>query len=148
MASVALVLTTLGMITAERKLAAAPQPAPEAPAPRAIGTFTTAAAVFALGMVVLALGYQMHFSLGSAALYLRFAKAADLEWLMPIFWIGFNIAMFPAGVITNRIGGYAVMGVAALIGALAILATHLAQGLEQLVVAQFISGAAWGAILM
>ena len=41
-----------------------------------------------------------------------------------------------------------VMGGAALIGALAIVAAHLAQGLEQLVVAQFAAGAAWGAILM
>jgi hypothetical protein len=40
------------------------------------------------------------------------------------------------------------MGAAALIGALAIVAAHLAQGLEQLVVAQFAAGAAWGAILM
>ena len=64
-----------------------------------------------------ALGYQMHFALDSAPLFLRFAKPAELEWLMPVFWIGFNIAMFPASVVTNRLGGYAVMGVAALIGA-------------------------------
>jgi MFS family permease len=74
--------------------------------------------------------------------------AAELQWLMPVFWIGFNISMFPAGVITNRLGGYAVMGGAALIGALAILAAQLAQGLEQMVIAQFAAGAAWGAILM
>jgi len=55
-------------------------------------------------------------------LFLRFAQPADLEWLMPVFWIGFNIAMFPASLITKRLGGYAVMGAAALIGALAILA--------------------------
>ena len=67
---------------------------------------------------------------------------------MPVFWIGFNLSMFPAGVITNRLGGYAVMGGAALIGALGIIAAHLAQGLEQMVIAQFAAGAAWGAILM
>ena len=99
-------------------------------------------------MIVLALGYQMHFALDSAPLFLRFTKAAELQWLMPVFWIGFNISMFPASVITNRLGGYTVMGGAALIGALAILAAHVAQGLEQLVVAQFAAGAAWGAILM
>jgi hypothetical protein len=65
-----------------------------------------------------------------------------------VFWIGFNISMFPAGIITNRLGGYTVMGGAALVGALAILAAHLAQGLGQMVVAQFAAGAAWGAILM
>jgi MFS family permease len=109
---------------------------------------TKPAIVFALGMIALALGYQMHFALNSAPLYLKFTKAPQLQWLMPVFWVGFNISMFPAGAITKRVGGYAVMGGAALIGALAIVAAHLAQGLEQLVVAQFAAGAAWGAILM
>jgi hypothetical protein len=35
-----------------------------------------------------------------------------------------------------------------LVGAIAILAAHLAQDLGQMVVAQFAAGAAWGAILM
>jgi hypothetical protein len=147
-ASIVLVLTTLGMISAERRLAQAPQPALKTKAVRAFGTLTKPAIVFALGMIVLALGYQVHFVLESAPLFLRFAKPADLEWLMPVFWIGFNIAMFPASVITQRIGGYAVMGAAALIGALAILGAHAAQGLEWLVAAQFAAGCAWGAILM
>ena len=127
-ASIVLVLTTLGMISAERRLAAAPQRKPARAPVRAFGTMTTPAIVFALGMIVLALGYQMHFALDSAPLFLRFSKAAELQWLMPVFWIGFNISMFPASVITNRLGGYTVMGAAALIGALAILAAHLAQG--------------------
>jgi MFS family permease len=147
-ASIVLMLVTLGMISAERRLAAAPHPAPTSPPVRSFGSMSRPAIVFALGMITLALGYQMHFALDSAPLFLRFTKAAELQWLMPVFWIGFNISMFPAGVITNRLGGYAVMGGAALIGALAILAAHLAQGLEQLVVAQFAAGAAWGAILM
>ncbi len=147
-ASIALVLTTLGMISAERRLSEAPQPAAKAKPVRSFGTQTTPAIVFALGMIVLALGYQVHFVLESAPLFLRFAKQADLEWLMPVFWIGFNIAMFPASVITRRIGGYAVMGAAALIGALAILGAHAAQGLEWLIAAQFAAGCAWGAILM
>ncbi len=145
-ASIVLVLTTLGMISAERKLASVPKPA--SPPVGSFGTMTKPAIVFALGMIVLALGYQIHFALDSAPLFLRFAPAAELQWLMPVFWIGFNISMFPAGVVTKRLGGYAVMGGAALIGALAILAAHLAQGLEQLVIAQFAAGAAWGAILM
>jgi MFS family permease len=143
-ASIVLVLTTLGMIRAERLLAA------EKPAdpPAAFGTMTTPAIVFALGMIVLALGYQIHFALESAPLFLRFTQAGNLQWLMPVFWIGFNITMFPAGILTKRLGGYAVMGAAALIGALAILAAHYAQDLGQMVVAQFAAGAAWGAILM
>jgi hypothetical protein len=147
-ASIVLMLVTLGMITAERRLAAEPHQGSKIPPVRSFGTMTRPAAVFALGMITLALGYQMHFAVDSAPLFLRFTNAASLQWLMPVFWIGFNISMFPAGLITNRFGGYKVMGGAASIGALAILATHLAQGLEQMVVAQFAAGAAWGAILM
>jgi MFS family permease len=146
--SIVLMLTALGMISAERRLAASPAPDTKAAPARAFGLTSKPAIVFALGMIALALGYQMHFALDSAPLYLRFTKAAQMQWLMPVFWIGFNITMFPASVITQRVGGYAVMGGAALIGALAIVAAHLAQGLEYLVAAQFAAGAAWGAILM
>ena len=148
LASIVLMLVTLGMITAERRLAAEPHASPVNPPVRSFGTITTPAIVFALGMITLALGYQMHFAIDSAPLFLRFTNAASLQWLMPVFWIGFNISMFPAGIITNRLGGCTVMGGAALVGALAILAAHLAQGLGQMVVAQFAAGAAWGAILM
>ena len=147
-ASIVLMLTTLAMVTAEKRLAASPPPASKVAPVRAFGTMTKPAIVFALGMIALALGYQMHFALDSAPLYLKFTKAPQLQWLMPVFWVGFNISMFPASAVTKRLGGYAVMGGAALIGALAIVAAHLAQGLEQLVVAQFLAGAAWGAILM
>jgi len=147
-ASIVLMLVTLGMITAERRLAAEAQPAPASPSVPSFGTMTEPAVVFALAMITLALGYQVHFAIDSAPLFLRFTNAASLQWLMPVFWIGFNISMFPAGLITNRLGGYTVMGGAALIGALAILAAHLAQDLGQMVVAQFAAGAAWGAILM
>jgi MFS family permease len=144
LASLAVILTTLGMISAERRLA--PEaPKKEAPAFRRLDR---RAALFALAMIVLALGYQVHFALESAPLFLRFAKPGDLEWLIPVFWVGFNIAMFPAGAVTNRLGGYAVMGGGGLIGALAILGAHLAQNLELMIAAQFFAGAAWGAILM
>ena len=46
-------------------------------------------------MVIFALGYQLHFSINTAPFFLRFAKPADLEWLMPVFWIGFNIGDVP-----------------------------------------------------
>jgi hypothetical protein len=146
LSSVALVLTTLGMISAERMLAKDAKAA--AAQVRAFGSFSAPAAAFALAMIVLALGYQLHFALDSRPLFLRFAKQADLEWLMPVFWIGFNIGMVPASILAKRISGYTVMGAGGLIGALAIVAAHAAQGLELLVAAQFAAGAAWGAILM
>jgi hypothetical protein len=79
---------------------------------------------------------------------LRFAKPADLEWLMPVFWIGFNIAMFPASAVVRRRGGLIVMGTAGLLGALAVLGAEYAGNLNTLIAAQFIAGAAWGCMLM
>jgi len=77
-----------------------------------------------------------------------FAKPADLEWLMPVFWIGFNIAMFPASVVVKHRGGLIVMGAAGLLGALAVLGAELAGNLHVLITAQFLAGAAWGCMLM
>jgi Major Facilitator Superfamily len=104
--------------------------------------------IFIASMVVLALGYQLHFSLNSGPLYLRFAKPNDLQWLMPVFWIGFNIVMFPASTIAKHRGGLIVMGVAGLLGALAVLGAELAGNLSVLIAAQFVAGAAWGCMLM
>ncbi|SHJ73633.1 Major Facilitator Superfamily protein [Bradyrhizobium lablabi] len=104
--------------------------------------------IFIVSMVVLALGYQLHFSINSAPFYLRFAKPDDLQWLMPVFWIGFNIAMFPASVVTRHRGGLIVMGAAGLLGALAVLGAEFAGNLNTLIIAQFVAGAAWGCMLM
>jgi MFS family permease len=103
---------------------------------------------FIAAMVILALGFQLHFSINSAPFFLRFAKPADLEWLMPVFWIGFNIAMFPASAVVKRHGGIVVIGAAALLGALAVVSAEMATSLTMMIVAQFIAGAAWGCMMM
>jgi hypothetical protein len=104
--------------------------------------------IFIASMVILSLGYQLHFSINSTPFYLRFAKPNDFQWLKPVFWIGFNIALFPASVVTKHRGGLIVMGAAGLLGALAVLWAELAGNLTALIVAQFIAGAAWGCMLM
>ena len=143
--SAVLLLTTLGLSRVERDLAGDPAPARTAAPSKPFGTVPV---VFIVAMVLLALGYQLHFSLNSAPSYLRFAKPMDLQWLMPVFWIGFNIAMFPASLVVKHRGGLIVMGAAGLLGAVAVLAAEFAGGLQTLIVAQFIAGAAWGCMLM
>jgi hypothetical protein len=143
--SIVLLVTTFALSSVERDLAREATPAqPQAP-PQ---PFATVPIIFIAAMVALALGYQLHFSINSAPYYLRFAKPGDLQWLMPVFWIGFNIAMFPASLVVKHRGGLIVMGTAGLFGALAVLMAELAGGLETLIVAQFIAGAAWGCMLM
>ncbi len=143
--SAVLLITTLALSGVERGLAARPAPNRTAAAARPLGRVPL---IFIASMVVLALGYQLHFSINSGPFFLRFAKPDDLQWLLPVFWIGFNIAMFPASTVARRRGGLVVMGAAGLLGAGAVLGAELAGNLNTLIVAQFVAGAAWGCMLM
>lgn len=144
MSGVVLLLTTLALAKVERDIA---EEAPAKPAEPAKPL--SAIPIFFIGsMLILSLGYQLHFSINSTPFYLRFAQAADLQWLMPVFWIGFNIAMFPASVVVKHRGGLIVMGAAGLLGALAVIGAELAGNLNVMIVAQFFAGAAWGCMLM
>jgi hypothetical protein len=102
---------------------------------------------FALAVLLLALGFQIHFSINSAPAWLRVASAAELPWLMPVFWIGFNLAVLPATFLPRRYGGMRVMAVAAGLGAIALAPVSRLASLEALVVAQLVAGAAWGVAL-
>jgi MFS family permease len=145
LSSAVLLITALGLSRVERDLANDAPPAKPLAVPKPFGTVPI---IFIAAMVLLSLGYQLHFAINSAPSYLRFAKPVDLQWLMPVFWIGFNIAMFPASVIVKHRGGLIVMGAAGLLGAIAVLAADYASGQQMLIVAQFIAGAAWGCMLM
>ncbi|MBR1202214.1 MULTISPECIES: MFS transporter [unclassified Bradyrhizobium] len=140
-----LLLTALAFSGIERRVAEEVQPERLAPPAKRLG----AVPMFLIGsMVLLSLGYQLHFNINSAPFYLRFAKSDELQWLMPVFWIGFNIAMFPASIVVKHRGGLIVMGAAGLLGAFAVIAAEIAGSLNVLIVAQFMAGAAWGCMLM
>ena len=143
---VVLLITALALSGVERGLAQQPAvPAKPAAVTKPLGQMPM---FFIASMVLLSLGYQLHFSINSTPFFLRFAKPDDLQWLMPVFWIGFNIAMFPASVIVKHRGGLIVMGAAGLLGALAVIGAEFAGNLNVLIVAQFMAGAAWGCMLM
>ena len=144
--SVVLLITAFALSKVERGLSQTPQV--EAKQAAAAKPFGKVPFIFVAAMVILALGYQLHFSINSGPFFLRFAKPADLEWLLPVFWIGFNIAMFPASVVTKRRGGLIVMGFAGLLGAVAVVGAEMAGSLNMLIAAQFMAGAAWGCMLM
>lgn len=148
LSSVALVLATAGIVFVERHLAAQPAaPAPDSSA-AAADKPVHPAFWFLFGVALLGLGFQIHFALNSAPQYLRFAKPADLEYLMPVFWIGFSLLMLPASLATRRYGGLAVMGAGSVLGALATWLAAGAGSLNALVAMQFVAGGAWGCVLM
>jgi hypothetical protein len=142
--SVVLLITALALSKVERGLSQTQKIETKQPA-KPLGAVSFA---FIATMVILALGYQLHFSINSAPFFLQFAKPADLEWLMPVFWIGFNIAMFPASVVVKHRGGLIVMGFAGLLGAVAVVGAEMAGSLNILIAAQFLAGATWGCMLM
>jgi MFS family permease len=144
--SLALLATTAGLIWVERALAR--QPSRPAPAGRATARLTLASGLFVGACALLAFGFQIHFSLNSAAQYLRVAAPERLPWLMPVFWIGFNLAMFPGAALANRHGTLPVIAAAALVGAPASLAGVFVRDLDVLLAAQLVAGGAWGCMLM
>lgn len=148
LSSVALALATWGIVAAERALAGQPAlPATEhAPAREPQGA--PAAVGFLIAAVFAAAAFQLHAFINSTPLYLRFAKPAELQWLAPVFWIGFNLAMLPASWATRRFGGWQVMAAAGLTAALASLWAHRAGSLQPLIAAQLMAGAAWAGLLM
>ena len=147
LSSIALALATLGVLWAERTLASH-APATEAPAQRSLSKTSPWTTWFLFAVLLLGLAFQIHFSLNSAPLYLRHAAPGQLPYLMPTFWIGFNILMLPASLATNRYGGLAVAAAGAVIAALAALAAYHAESLYTLLAMQFLAGGGWGCVLM
>jgi hypothetical protein len=144
-ASATLMLTSFALAKVERSLAKQASPPNEQPQ-RAGGKIGLPIVIFALTSIILATGFQLHFFLNSAPVFKKFG--GDLTTLMPVFWIGFSVGMFPASRITKRYGGLPVMGLAGIVGAAAILVMQFASSLELAVAAQLVAGAAWGGIMM
>ena len=144
LSSIALILATLGIVRAERTLASRAV-TPASPTGTPVDRPMIA---FLIGGALLALGFQIHFALNSAPLYLKYAKPAELPSLMPVFWIGFNLLIVPASWWTARSGGVMVMGCGAIAGGVLALGAANVPSLPLLIGAQFLAGAAWGAVLM
>jgi hypothetical protein len=146
LSSVALALATCGIVAAERALVARPAAQPQPPSPGPHGASATT--VFVIAAVLAAVAFQLHTALNSPSWYLRFVSPADLQWLAPSFWVGFNLALLPAGWAARRLGAWRVMAAAGVVAAAASLGAQQATALPQLVTAQLVTGAAWACLLL
>src|SRR4051812_9900519 len=147
LSSIALAAATLGIGWAEKSLAKdaaeAGEPAiPPVPAPAPWVVW------FLIAVLLLGFGFQIHFSLNSASLFLKLAPKEELPYLMPIFWIGFNLIMLPASIAAKRLGGLPTAAFGALLAAIAAFGAQHAGTLTLLEVLQFIAGGGWGIVLM
>lgn len=146
LSSLTLLAATAGIVYVERRLQLRPIAPPSAtPEPADVAGKSWP---FLLGLLLLAVGFQIHFSINSAGQYLKFAKAENLEWLMPVFWLGFGVAMMPGSALCKHFGTLQVMAVSALLGALGAYAAASAGSLDQLIAAHALAGGAWGSMLM
>jgi hypothetical protein len=124
-----------------RQPAAAPPPQPPDAALHARSPLLLAAALLA------ALAFQLHTSLNAAAQFRRFVPAEALVWWLPVFWVGFNLALWPAMKIAPRLGELRLVAAAALVAAVAVVAGMAAPTLGLLATAQAVAGLAWAAML-
>jgi MFS family permease len=146
LSSLTLLAATVGILYVERRLKLSPVAPPSAtPEPADVNGKSW---LFLLGLLLLAVGFQIHYSINSAAQYLKFAKAENLEWLMPVFWLGFGVAMMPGSALCKRFGTFHVMVVSAVLGAFGAYAAASAGSLNALIAAQVVAGGAWGSMLM
>ena len=94
-----------------------------------------------------ALAFQLHTSLNAAAQFRRFVPAEALVWWLPVFWAGFNLALWPAMKLAPRLGELRLVAAAALVAAVAVVAGTAAPSLGLLAAAQAVAGLAWAAML-
>lgn len=134
----ALALATLGFGNWERS-----QPKAEPATSRQLPTWE---GMKRLLIVVALLGgaFQVHFFLNAASLFKQAAGAESLPWLMPLFWVGFSLAVYPGARLLSRWGARRLLAWSALVGAGASLGCLAQPGLAPLAVLQALAGAAWG----
>jgi MFS family permease len=144
--ALSLAAVTLGMVAAERALArqrAGPALSAEPTQPIRWAPTLTFLAACALG----AAAFQWHGFVASAPLALRFANAAELPSLLPAFWVGFNLALVPAGILAKRTGALRTLVVGAVLAAAGNATAAFAPTLAALLGAQVLTGVGWALLL-
>ncbi|RVU43795.1 MFS transporter [Rubrivivax rivuli] len=156
LAGLSLAAITAGMVWAERALAqrqaaeraAGIETAAAPPASRTRRDGVAPILGFLPAVLLAAAAAQVHAHLLAAPLYLRLAPASMLPMLLPVFWVGFNLALMPASLAVTRFGAWPVMAGGVLAAAACSAGVWNATSLEAMLPLQGLAGAAWGVSLM
>lgn len=101
-----------------------------------------------LAMLLLGAGFQVHVFINAAPLYKAVADVALLPWLLPVFWIGFSLAIYPGALWMERFGAKQVLALASLLGVLASAFCLTSPPLVGLIAAQFVAGIGWAGVFL
>ena len=110
-----------------------------------------------IAIALFALGMQIHAGVNSAKLFTTAAPGVPLEWLMPLFWAGFSVAMFPVSVWLTRHARHDTQAdvppthflwLAGVLGGVALVGCATQPTLPLLIALQIIAGAMWAAVLL
>ncbi|ALG69067.1 MFS transporter [Beggiatoa leptomitoformis] len=143
--SITLLLAISGLVYVEKWLqrqatTATSTPSPVLPVPPVM--------LFIIAYLCAGIGFQVHSAFNGTPQLLQFVSKAELPYLLPIFWIGFNLLIFPMGLLIKRLGVFPVLiGVSVLAAGCAFFAT-IATTLTQLLIAQFFMGGFWGSMFI
>ena len=148
LSALGLALLSLGMVAAERALARQPAgPTAESSADGSTAPRRGQVVAFVVACVVGALAFQWHHSISSAPLLLRHAGPQDLPTWLPVFWVAFNLCLWPAGLMTRRLGAASTMAIGAELAMLGTAGAAFAPTLALLLAAQLAAGAGWALLL-
>ncbi|WP_295391157.1 MFS transporter [uncultured Thiodictyon sp.] len=143
LSGVSLALATLGFAAWEARQRPADRVVDSVPRP----AFTTVWRWLA-AMLLLGAGLQVHIFVNSAPLYKGLADPSLLHWLLPVFWIGFSLAVSAGQPVVERVGARRAFARAALLGTAACTGCLAAPNLPLLIALQVLAGTAWGGALL
>jgi hypothetical protein len=139
--SIGLVIVVLRWVMKNNEEAPPASNDPERPVPAYL------LALFAVSVLLIAAGFQFHGS-RSAALYLAADPTVSLGLVMPIFWVGFHLALYPASLLSKKLGPEVSLATGAALSAFGCLSASSALSLSALVLDQFLTGAGWALFFM
>lgn len=142
LAGITLALATLGFLQWESTQTQTPrQPPYTKPSPGGLLRLL-------LPVLLLAAGFQLHAFTNSALLFKQVAEPGMLQWLLPVFWISFSLAVFPGAKLIDRWGAEKIFHSSATAGSIALALCLLNPPLALLLLLQLVAGLAWGGIFI
>ncbi|MET0052914.1 MAG: MFS transporter [Candidatus Thiodiazotropha sp.] len=138
----ALWVTTLGLVWAERKVPTVTEALANSQRPKV--SSSSVKLIFAA--LFLGLGFQVYAFFNTKPQFLLYVSEQELAIYLPLFWVGFNMLVFPAAALVSRFGAMNTLTIAAITSILGGIITAVSASLPVLIAGQIITGAGWGLV--